>query len=242
MKTLSIIIPAYNEQKSILALLHEVKKVNLKQLGVRKEIIVVNDGSTDQTADLLAQEDDIKVITHRQNQGKGAAIRTGIQNAQGDILLIQDADLEYDPAEYPQLINPILQNKAKVVYGSRYISGIQQQRNRDFLKKQHEKAYTLFYVGGRIITFITNLLYGANITDEATCYKVFTSDVIKQIKLDCKKFEFCPEITAKIRKQGYNILEVPISYNPRSVEDGKKIKFRDGFQAILTLVKYHFND
>ncbi len=242
MKTLSIIIPAYNEEKNILALLHEVKKVSLKQLGLIKEIIVVNDGSNDRTAEILKQENHIIVLTHKQNQGKGAAIRTGIKQAKGDIIIIQDADLEYNPDEYPELLKPILQDKAKVVYGSRYISGIQKRKNKDFLKKQHEKAYTMFYIGGRIITFITNLLYNANITDEATCYKVFTRDVINNINLDCRKFEFCPEITAKIRKKGYNILEVPISYNPRSVEEGKKIKFRDGFQAILTLFKYHFTD
>jgi len=240
MKTLSIIIPAYNEEKSILALLHEVKKVNLKNVGVQKEIIVVDDGSNDRTAEILAQEDNITVLTHTQNQGKGAAIRTGIKHATGDIILIQDADLEYEPNEYPDLLKPILSEKAKVVYGSRYINPTQTNRNKTFLKKHHEKAYPLFYFGGRFLTTLTNILYGAHITDEATCYKVFARDVIKNIKLDCRRFEFCPEVTAKVRKQGYNILEVPISYYPRSMQEGKKIKYRDGLHAIWTLLKYQF--
>ena len=237
-KTLSIIIPAYNEEKSIEQILQRVKNVNLNRLGVKKEIIVVNDGSKDSTADLLNKQKDIIALHHTRNQGKGAAIRTGIKKATGDIMIVQDADLEYDPEEYPILLKPILKGKAKVVYGSRYLSKKQKTKNMDFLKKQHENAYTLFYLGGRLMTLITNMLYNANITDEATCYKVFTKDVLKQIKLECKKFEFCPEVTAKVRNKGYQILEVPISYYPRSVEEGKKIKFRDGLEAIWTLLKY----
>ena len=240
MKKLSIIIPAYNEEKSILALIHAVKNINLTKLGLRKEIIVVNDGSTDDTARVLAEEDNLIVVHHARNHGKGAAIRTGIHHATGDLFLIQDADLEYDPAEYPQLLKPLLNGNTHVVYGSRFIGTDQQEKNRNYLTKHHKDAYTLFYLGGRFITLLTNLLYRANITDEATCYKVFTRDVLETIQLDCKRFEFCPEITAKIRKQGHTILEVPISYNPRSMEEGKKIKFRDGFEAIWTLLKYHF--
>jgi len=237
-KTLSIIIPAYNEEKSIEELLKKVKNVNLAGLGVKKEIIIVNDGSKDKTGCIIDKQKGIIAVHHTKNQGKGAAIRTGIKKATGDIIIVQDADLEYDPEEYPILIKPILQGKAKVVYGSRFISRQQTSRNANFLRKHHKDAYTLFYLGGRLLTAMTNLLYNTKITDEATCYKVFAKDVLKQIKLECKKFEFCPEITAKVSNQGYSILEVPISYYPRSVEEGKKIKFKDGIEAIWTLLKY----
>lgn len=237
-KTLSIIIPAYNEEKSIEALLKKVKKVDLKKLGVQKQIIVVNDGSKDKTAEIINKQKDIIALHHAQNCGKGAAIRTGIKQATGDIIIVQDADLEYDPEEYKILIKPILSGEAKVVYGSRFISNTQKSRNISFLKKHHEKAYSMFYIGGRMITLFTNLLYNAHITDEATCYKVFAKEVLQQIKLNCTRFEFCPEVTAKVRRQGYRILEVPISYYPRSMEEGKKIKFRDGIQAVWTLLKY----
>lgn len=242
MKTLSIIIPAYNEQQSIQALLHSVKKVDLRQLDLRKEIIVVDDGSIDDTATILTQEEHIIFLRHPHNLGKGAAIRTGLQHASGDIILIQDADLEYDPQEYITLLKPILKGETKVVYGSRFIGKPQKERNLDFLKKHHTDAHTLFYIGGRFLTFITNLLYKTHITDEATCYKVFTKDVLKQMKLSCRRFEFCPEITAHIAKKGHPILEVPISYYPRSTRQGKKIRFKDGFEALWTLIKYRFVD
>ncbi len=241
-KKLTIIIPAYNEERSIKELLNQVKKVNLDKQGIKKEIIVVDDGSNDKTSQIIDEEDEIIAIHHPKNQGKGAEIRTGIKNATGDIIIVQDADLEYDPQEYKILLKPIILGQAKVVYGSRFISNTQKKRNTSFLKKQHEKAYTLFYIGGRMITLFTNLLYNAHITDEATCYKVFTKDVIDKIQLNCKRFEFCPEVTAKIRKKGYPILEVPISYYPRSLNEGKKIKFRDGIQAIWTLLKYRVVD
>ena len=242
LKKLSIIIPAYNEEKSIVELLNRVKNVNLEKLGLKKEIIVVNDGSKDATSKIISQQKGIIPVHHAKNHGKGAAIRTGIKHAKGDIIIVQDADLEYDPQEYALLLKPIVTGEAKVVYGSRFISTTQKSKNISFIKKHHEKAYTLFYVGGRLITIFTNLLYHARITDEATCYKVFTKSVLNNIHLTCKRFEFCPEVTAKVRKKGHHILEVPISYSPRSMEEGKKIKFTDGLQAVWTLIKYRLVD
>lgn len=243
MVTLSIIIPAYNEQQHISELLRQVKTVNLDKVHVQKEIIVVNDGSKDDTAKIVkTHHSDVILLSHPTNFGKGAAIRTGIAQATGDIILIQDADLEYDPREYSKLIKPLLNGEAHVVYGSRYLAQDQQRKNRDFLKKQHKKAYNFFYIGGRLLTIATNLLYRASITDEATCYKVFKKDVIKTMHLECEKFEFCPEVTAKTLKAGYTIKEVPISYKPRRIEEGKKIKFKDGIACLATLIKYRLVD
>lgn len=225
---LSIIIPVYNEKDTILHILQKVLSVNIE-----KEIIIVDDGSTDGTREILKNLQipnvRLKVIFHEKNLGKGMAIRSAIKEVKGDIVIIQDADLEYDPNEYPKLIEPILQGKAKVVYGSRVL-------------KKNPKASFLFYLGGRFLSFLTNLLYGTKITDEPTCYKVFSADVLKSINLECRRFEFCPEVTAKIAKKGYKIIEVPISYRPRSVKEGKKIRWRDGFYAVWTLIKYRFKD
>lgn len=239
MIALSIIIPAYNESQHISELLTRVKNVNLSKLNVEKEIIVIDDGSKDNTASIVETEhSDVILLKHPLNLGKGAAIRTGIARAAGDIILIQDSDLEYNPDEYPRLIKPLLNGEAHVVYGSRYLAIDQKRKNTDFLKKQHKKAYNIFYIGGRLLTTATNLLYGANITDEATCYKVFKKEVLNNIKLDCQRFEFCPEVTAKTIMAGYSIKEVPISYNPRRIEEGKKIKFKDGIECLKTLIKY----
>ncbi len=242
MQKLSIIIPAYNEERFIREILERVKKVCLKPLGLVKEIIVVDDGSRDKTAFIAAKVRGVKLIRHVKNSGKGAAIRTGLKRATGDIILIQDADLEYNPAEIAKVVKPIVDGKAAVVYGSRYLDPLQKSRNKLFLQKIHKNAYQLFYLGGRAITMMANILYNARITDEATCYKAFRADVIKGIKLRCNRFEFCPEVTAKVRKRGYRIIEVPITYSPRSFEEGKKIKMSDGIDAIWTLLKYRFFD
>ncbi len=242
MQKLSIIIPAYNEERFIREILERVKKVDLEPLGLVKEIIVVDDGSKDATAAIAAKIKGVKLVRHVNNSGKGAAIRTGLKHATGDIILIQDADLEYNPSEIAKVVKPIVDGKASVVYGSRYLDPLQRSRNKLFLQKIHKNAYQLFYLGGRAITMIANLLYNARITDEATCYKAFRAGVIKGIKLRCNRFEFCPEVTAKVRKRSYKIMEVPITYNPRSFEEGKKIKMRDGLEAVWTLVKYRFID
>ncbi len=240
MEKLSVIIPAYNEERFIGEILKRVK--NAKIGNVSKEIIVVDDGSEDDTAKIASKIKGIKLIRHRKNVGKGAAIRTGLAHATGSIILIQDADLEYNPAEIQKVIRPIVEGKSKVVFGSRYLDPSQKQRNKMFLKKTHKNAYQIFYLGGRGITLFANLLFNAKITDEATCYKAFRSEVIKSIKLKSRRFEFCPEITAKVAKRGYKIIEVPITYNPRSFEQGKKIKMRDGIEALWTLLKYRLID
>ena len=224
---LSIIIPAYNEERTIGTIINKVKNVDLK--GIKKEIIVVDDGSKDKTAEILKNIKGIRVITHKKNRGKGYAIRTGIKFATGDIIIIQDADLEYDPNDYYSLIKPIIDGKTKVVYGSRRL-----------LKENVQHAGFSFYLGGLTLTWLANFLYNIKITDEPTCYKVFKSDVLKSIELTCKRFEFCPEVTAKIAKKGIKIYEVPIHYYPRSTKEGKKIKAKDWFEAVWTLLKFRF--
>jgi len=226
---LSIIIPVYNEAKTIKELLRRINKVDLGK--IKKEIILVDDYSTDGSRDILKELKGkyIKIFQDK-NKGKGSAIRTALSYVTGDIVLIQDADLEYDPKDYPGLIDPILQGKADVVYGSR------------LLGQKSKYAKFSYYVAGRSLTLIANLLYGINISDEPCGYKIFSSDVIKNIKLKCKRFEFCPEITARISKKGIKIYEVHASYNPRSRKEGKKIKFSDWLEAIYVLVKYKFFD
>lgn len=223
---LSIIMPVYNERKTIADILYKVKDTPFK-----KEIIVVDDGSDDGTTEFLKNLTlpEIKVFFHAKNIGKGQAVRTGILNATGDIILIQDADLEYDPDDYPMLIEPILKGRAEVVYGSRWLN--------KGLKNVH---FSMFKLGRWFLTLLTNLLYKANITDESCGYKVFKSDIIKNIPLGCKRFEFCPEITAKLLRRAHKIYEVPVKYSPRNISEGKKITYKDGFDAILTLLKYRF--
>ena len=229
---LSIIIPAYNEENSILEILDRVKKAKLD--GITKEIIVIDDFSTDNTKKILSELKDssIKIFFHQQNQGKGAAIRTGLKHATGEIILIQDADLEYNPEEYPILLKPILEDQAKVVYGSRI----------EVIKKNIDKMYKLHYFGNIFLTIMTNMLYGSKITDMETGYKIFRKEVIKDMVLRARRFDFEPEITAKILKRGYKIKEVPIDFAARSFKEGKKITLVDGIKALFYLVKYRFLD
>ncbi len=224
---LSIIIPVYNEKNSIRNILGLVKNVDIGNIS--KEIIIVDDFSTDGTRDILKRLKGYKIAYHKKNQGKGAAIRTGLGHATGDIIIIQDADLEYDPNEYPKLLAPILAGKTKVVYGSRFLN-------------DHKPKYWFNYVGNIALTAATNILYGGSITDMETCYKVFRREVLQNIKLKARRFDFEPEITAKILKQGYKIYEVPIWYQCRDYSEGKKIHWTDGLKAVFYLLRYRFFD
>ncbi|MFA6593807.1 MAG: glycosyltransferase family 2 protein [Candidatus Buchananbacteria bacterium] len=226
---LSIVIPAYNEAKTIEAILQRVAEADL---GVAKEIIVINDGSSDNSKEVLDRYRDKYVIIHfSQNQGKGAGVAAGYQVATGDYIVVQDADLEYDPNDLKKLINEVENCGAQAVYGSRRLG---------LTRKKSPKAGWFYYLGGVYLTWLTNFLYGTAITDEATCYKMVSKQVLDKINIKAKGFEFCPEVTAKISRQGVKIYEVPISYIPRSQEEGKKIKLRDGLIAIWTLIKYRF--
>ncbi|HSU72807.1 MAG TPA: glycosyltransferase family 2 protein [Candidatus Binatia bacterium] len=245
---LSIIIPAYNEQGTIAQLLQKVVDARLDPAKATKQVIVVDDGSKDKTAEEVTRfmkankHVPIKLI-RKPNGGKGSAIRAGIQHATGDIIIIQDADLEYDPDDYAGLIEPILRNHTQVVYGSRYF--LPEQRKEAWSKHKRSNggfSYLSFVLGGRLITWATNLLYGTRLTDEPTCYKVFRADLLKSIKLNCTGFEFCPEVTAKVAKRGMRIVELPIAFYPRTVAEGKKIKWWDGIEGIWTLLRYRFSD
>ena len=199
------------------------------------QVVVADDGSTDGTRSILdawktAQPDDMQIIYHEQNGGKGAALRTGFQHATGDIFVIQDADLEYDPRDYLLLLEPLLEGRSPVIYGSRFMGG-----PRSAMSLTHT-------MGNQLLTLITNLLYGVSLSDMETCYKCFRRDVIRNMPLRSRRFEIEPEITAKILKQGLTIYEVPITYNGRDFHEGKKITWRDGFIAVRTLIKYRFVD
>ena len=228
---LSIIIPVFNEEKTIHQLL---KKVNSVNYGIEKEIIVVNDGSRDKTLERILEAQKkfkkMKIISYSKNKGKGYAIKRAIKLSSGDIIVIQDGDLEYDPRDLKKLIKPILNEEYKVVYGSR------------FLGKSSNFDIPLHFLGNKFLSFLTNLLYSKKISDMETCYKMMTRDVIKNIKLNATRFEFEPEITIKIIKSGHDIFELPINYESRSFKEGKKINWRDGLKAAYYLIKYRFFD
>lgn len=244
---LSVIIPHYNEKSSVEALIRKVVAV-----PVEKEIIFVDDGSDAETVRFLKNRVEgkhpyLRMIYHLQNQGKGSAIRSGLKEAKGDIIIIQDADLEYDPKDYLTIIQAFDDPSVHVVYGTRF-KNVNKRLfiwhwlcNR-FFKTHYEIRYLHHFLGIQVLNLLANSLYFANITDEATCYKAFRKKVLDKIDLKCKGFEFCPEVTAKVRKAGYKIAEVPISYHPRSRAEGKKLNWRHGFEAIYTLVRYRFVD
>lgn len=254
----SVIIPVFNEKGTISEIIEKVRRTDIGK--IEKEIIIVDDKSTDGTRDLLKivasnqlapqsskseagcpvsskpanqltsePENQIKVIYHEKNKGKGAAIRTGFAVSTGDIVMIQDADLELNPEEQPVLLKPIIEGKTKVVFGSRFLSRV-------------EGINSLTFLANKLFTFLTNLLYGVHITDVMTCYKVMTREVLEKLVLRSDKFDIEPELAAKICKVGYAILEVPITYNPRKFKSGKKIRFSDSFSVIWALIKYRFMD
>lgn len=224
---ISIVVPAYNEERTIGVLLDQVLALDLTP--VEKEIIVVNDGSHDATEKILSRySDKVRVYTHERNRGKGAAVRTGFEKATGDYVVVQDADLEYNPEDFRAMLACASSNNAHVVFGSRWLKHPDGGQRKGGLR---------FYLGGQALTWLTNILYGTHITDEPTCYKMMHRDVLRRITLTSEGFEFCPEITAKIARLGIPIYEVPIRYAPRSLEEGKKIRARDGLIAIWTLLK-----
>jgi dolichol-phosphate mannosyltransferase len=224
----SVIVPVYNEIAHIDELLQAIHASSVK-----KEIIIVDDGSTDGTREKLqampldlTNNNDVTVVFHERNHGKGAAIRTALNYARGEYVLIQDSDLEYDPQDYPALLRPLEEHEANVVYG---------------VRPDRPERGLRFFLGAKLLTHLTNVLYGAGIHDEATCYKVFRRSLISQIDLQCQRFEFCPEVTAKLCRMGEKIAEVPVAYAPRSAGEGKKIRHSDGWLAVWTLIRYRFS-
>ena len=227
---LSLIMPVYNESATIRQIVDKVMHVPLNI-----ELIIVNDASTDDTADILQNEilvkyADIRILSHTVNKGKAAAIKTAIPYCTGEIITIQDGDLETEPNDLIHLTGPIRTGEVSVVYGSRY------------LNTKEEHLYRSYQLGGRILSWTANLLYGQHITDEPACYKVFKADILKSIKLDYDRFEFCPEVTAKVSKMGYKIKELPMNYYPRSFAEGKKLNWQDGLKALWVLIRYRFTD
>jgi len=229
-KILSIIIPVYNEEATVEALLDRVLEV---ELSLNKEIIIVNDGSTDRSREIIESWQkqnnlicDKVIIINKENEGKGSAVRAGIEKSTGDVVIIQDADLEYDPNDYQRCIDPILEGKTKVVYGSR--------------GQIRSHSSFAFYLGGLAVTNWTNLLFGSNLTDEPTCYKTFDGNLIRFILFEGKGFEWEPEVTAKFLRLGYEIFEVPIKYFPRKITEGKKINWKDGLKAFWTAFLWRF--
>ncbi len=221
---LSVIIPVFNEAATILKVIERVK-----QVPVQKEVIVVDDASTDGTRELLEKGGAAaKILFHETNQGKGAAIRTALPYVTGDLVIIQDADLEYDPSEYPRLMAPILEGKADVVYGSR------------FLGEPHRVLFFWHDLGNKIVTTLSNMLTDLNLSDMETGYKIFKTEVLKKIKIESNRFGFEPEITAKVARMGCRIYEIPISYSGRDYSEGKKINWKDGIAALYWIIKYNW--
>lgn len=221
---LSVIVPVFNERNTVAEIVRRMRAVDLP---VDREIVVVDDGSDDGTRDVLTQLADstVHIVRHGANRGKGAAIRTGLENSTGDVVLVQDADLEYDPEDWPRLLAPMLKGRARVVYGSRFTG---ERRNMLFLH----------WVGNRFLSLVTNMLYNSTLSDMETCYKLFDRDVLDGVELRADRFDFEPEFTAKVLRRGIRIYEVPISYAGRELHEGKKITWRDGLSALWTLVKY----
>lgn len=229
-RTLSVIVPVYNERETLPEIVRRIRDVDLGAYRLTTEIVLVDDGSTDGTRDLLpglAELPGVRVFLLPRNRGKGAAVRAGIENAAGDFLLVQDADLEYDPRDYPTLLRPILEGRSSVVYGSRFLG-------------EHKAMYYWHQVGNKLLTTIANVLYNTTLTDMETCYKLCTREVARSFKLKQNRWGFDPEMTAKILKRGHRIYEVPISYNGREFEEGKKINWRDAFVVVASLVRYRF--
>lgn len=227
---LSIIVPAYQEEATIGELLRRVRSIDTESLGFDKEILVCDDGSTDDTCAIvesaMAEDDRVRLVKHEVNQGKGAAIRSALVKAKGDYCLIQDADLEYEVTDYPALLKPLLDG-APVVYGSRFL----ERRRPDGMRFPN-------WLANRILAKTANVLFRLDITDEATCFKVFETGLLRSLDLECMRFEFCPEVTAKLGKRGVPIIEVPIAYTARAHDEGKKIHWTDGFEAMWVLIKY----
>ncbi len=231
---LSIVIPVFNEARTLREIVRRVLSV---ELDMERELLLVDDGSTDGSRDLcdqLRQEHPpglVRVMLHDRNRGKGAAVRTGFENAAGDIVLVQDADLEYDPRDYPKLLAPILEGRADVVYGSRFVGG-----------DAHRVLFFWHMLGNRFLTLLSNALTNLNLTDMEVCYKVFRADVLKRIRVRSDRFEFEPEITAKVARGGWRVYEVGIRYAGRDYAEGKKITWIDGVKAILAIIRYRFFD
>ena len=230
LRKLSVVVPVYNERNTLPEIIRRVRTVEIPD-GIEREVIVVDDGSTDGTRDVLRQLGDstVRVVLHERNQGKGAALRTGFALATGDYVLVQDADLEYDPNDWPKLFAPVLAGKARVVYGSRFTG---ERRN----------MLLLHWIGNRFLSLVTNVLYNTTLSDMETCYKLVDRSLIEEFDLRSNRFEIEPEMTAKILKRGVRIYEVPISYNGREFAEGKKITWKDGFTALWSLLRYRFTD
>ncbi len=225
-RLLSVIVPVFNERTTVAEVIRRIRAVDLP---LEREVVVVDDGSSDGTDKVLSALGDstVRILSHRANAGKGAAVRTGMEAVRGDLVLIQDADLEYDPEDWPKLLDPILRGKARVVYGSRFTG-------------ERKNMLPLHWIGNRFLSLVTNILYSSTLSDMETCYKLFDRKVIEGITVESDRFDFEPEITAKILRRGFRIYEVPISYAGREAAEGKKITWHDGLGALKALIRYRF--